>query len=65
MTLCPSKRIGSNEEINVSLFISRSYLSNQVLVYLRDPLDGRIHLENLSTNVGIVDELNSFDFVED
>jgi len=46
------------------LYISRAYQSNQVF----DIPDGShqiIYLENLSINVTIKDELNSFDFVED
>ena len=45
-------------------FISRAYTSNHVLVYQFDPSNGNIYLENLSSNVPIVDELNSFDLVE-
>lgn len=47
------------------LYISRAYLSSQLFVYLLDPADGKLYLENLSTNISIVDELNSYDFIED
>ena len=47
------------------LYISRAYRSGQVFVYRRDPWDEKIYLENLYTNVSIVDELNSFDFIEE
>jgi len=47
------------------LYISRAYRSNQVFVYRQDREDERIYLENLSYNISIFDELNSFDFVED
>lgn len=46
------------------LYISRAYRSNEVFVYLYDHTDKKIYLENFSTNIAIVDELNSFDFVE-
>ena len=49
----------------IQLYISRAYSSNRVFIYARNSSDGRIHLENLSTNLSILDELNSFDFVED
>jgi len=60
---CQFTPIDSEEES--FLFISRAYMSNQVFVYRRDLGNGKIYLENLSSNVSIVDELNSFDFVED
>ena len=45
------------------LYISRAYRSNEVFVYHRNS-DGMIYLENLSSNVSVADEINSFDFVE-
>lgn len=64
MTLCHSLFI--NPLMRESfMYISRAYRSNQVFVYLRDPLDQKIYLENLSINLSVVHELNSFDFVED
>lgn len=50
---------------NDILYISRAYRSLQVFVYRADPSDGKIYLENLSFNICVVDELNSFDFVEE
>ena len=47
------------------LYVSRAYLSNAMFVYHHVFTDGRIYLKNLSTNVGIVDELNLLDFFED
>lgn len=47
------------------MYISRAYKSNEVFVYTLDFSDGNIYLENLSTNISIIDEINSFDFVED
>jgi hypothetical protein len=47
------------------VYVSRAYKSNEVFVYLEDDLEEKIYLENLYVNVSIVDELNSFDIVED
>lgn len=65
MTLCLSKYEDFSDGDFVHLYISRAYRSNQLFVYFRDPLDGHVYLENLSTNLSIIDEFNSFDFVED
>lgn len=79
MILCPLESVDRTEEhsyLNVEhvdpnnkksvlLYISRAYQSNQVFVYLYNFSDQKIYLENLSTNICVVDELNSFDFVED
>jgi hypothetical protein len=65
MTPCYLTHVDPREGESVRLFISRAYLSNQVLVYRRDSADAKIYLENLSTRVSILDELNSFDFVEE
>jgi hypothetical protein len=64
MTLCYSKYEDPPNE-NIEWYISRSYFSNAVYVYIRDPYNGKIYLENLSFNIGVVDELNLFDFVEE
>lgn len=37
-------------------FISRAYNSNQVFVYSYNNPDGKLYIENLSTNVNIVDD---------
>ena len=63
MTQCYSEYLELSQGPS-HLYISRSYLSNSIFVYRRDPYDRKIYLENLSTNISIVDELNSFDFVE-
>lgn len=63
MTLCRLEYENFREG-KCFLYISRAYLSNAVFVYRRDPTDGKIYLENLSTNISIVDEINSFDLVE-
>lgn len=64
MTRCLS--ISGNAEISwPMLYISRAYRSNEVLVYRRNSPDEKIYLENLSSNISIIDELNSFDFIED
>lgn len=48
------------------LYISRAYTSAQVFVYRPDSVNGnKVYLVNLSTRVEVVDELNSFEFVED
>lgn len=64
MTRCHSMISGFPEIEDASIYISRAYLSNTVFVYRRDSNDGKIYLENLSVNISVVDELNSFDFVE-
>lgn len=64
MIRCRSTYIAPLESDTSFLFISRAYLSNAVFVYRENPIDKKIYLENLSTNVSIVDEINSFDFVE-
>lgn len=64
MIFCNSRYVEPDNE-PIFLYISRAYLSNQVFVYQHDLSDGKIYLENLSTDISIVDELNSFDFVED
>lgn len=64
MTLCRSIYVDSDEGDSL-IFISRAYISNQVFVYEFDSLDNEVYLENLSTNISIVDELNSFDLIED
>jgi hypothetical protein len=46
------------------LYISRAYKSDHVFAYIRDPADQKLYLEVMCTNVTVVDELNSFDFVE-
>ena len=52
MTMCqPTPK--KNEVI--TMYISRAYESNKVLVYLLDAPNGRIYLENLSTNVSVVE----------
>lgn len=53
-----------DEDETVTLYISRAYMSNQVFVYRLNPTTNEIFLENLSFNVSILDELNSFDFPE-
>ena len=64
MAPCLCRFLGSIDGLNY-LYISRAYVSNQILVYNGGHMDGRIYLENLSTHVSIVDEINSFDFVEE
>lgn len=64
MTLCESTYV--NPSLGDSfLYISRAYKSNEVFVYVLDRTDNKIYLENLSTNISVADELNSFDFVEE
>ena len=63
MILCPSVYKYPEKGIG-SLYISRSYMSNRVFVYLQDPVDGNIYLENLSDNIGVIDEIYSFNFIE-
>ena len=46
------------------LYVSRAYKSNEIFAYSYNPSDAKYYLENLSTDVSIIDELNSFDFVE-
>lgn len=64
IVVCPVRIIDSSHQTRV--YISRAYKSNEVFVYLRDPSDGRLYLENLSVNVGIVHEpfTCNFDDVE-
>jgi len=54
MTRCYSwTTLQSGKEIDI--YISRAYESNKVLVYLLDSRDEKIYLENLSTNVVVVE----------
>ena len=63
MTQCYSEFLEPPEDPS-DLYISRAYLSNAIFVYRRDPYDDKIYLENVSTNISIVDELNTFNIVE-
>lgn len=45
-------------------YFSRSYLSNAAFVYRRDTSSEKIYLEALSSNLGIKDELNSLNLIE-
>lgn len=63
MTYCYTRSLVDGKELSFE-YISRAYRSNEVFVYRRDTSNQKIYLENLSTNVSIADELNSFDFVE-
>ena len=63
MTLCNLSWIDRRESDRF-LYISRAYKSNAIFVYRDAPSPGKIYLHNLSINIDIVDELNSFDFVE-
>ena len=63
MTSCVCRALDPDEDV-ASFYLSRAYISDHVLVYTKRNSDGKIYLENLSTNVNIVDEINSFDFVE-
>ena len=48
------------------VYISRAYMSNRIFIYRHDTSDHeKIYLETVMTNLNVVDELNSFDFVED
>lgn len=60
MIFCGSTSLGPGNVL--ILYISRAYLSNHVLVYQGSR--HAIYLENLSANISVVDELNSFDFIE-
>lgn len=64
MMPCPCVELEPRKEKGF-FYISRGYKSNGVFVYYQDLSDEKIYLENLSTNISIVDELNSFDFLED
>lgn len=67
MILCLISMFIDREETEsfTDLFISRAYKSNYVFVYIRNPSNGKIYLENISSNISVIDELNSFDFTED
>jgi len=64
MITCPCGLLNPEHGI-VNFYLSRAYMSTQIFVYLRDRENGKMYLKSLNTNVFMVDELNSFDFVED
>ena len=64
VTLCRSQHPGPSRKDDTQLFISRAYMSDRIFVYRLDPTSNRLYLENLSINVSIVDELNSFELPE-
>lgn len=65
VVLCYSVLANRRRKKESFLYISRAYKSNQVFLYRFNPSDRKMYLENLMTNINIMDELNSFDFVED
>ena len=54
MTICSCKHFSHNVVVD-DVYISRAYKSNQVFVYRRDPANKKLFLDNLSTNISIVD----------
>lgn len=65
LTSCSTNYLNEvGQKRKTTLFISRAYRSNEILVYRQNTFDEKVYLLNLVANVSILDELNSFDFVE-
>lgn len=63
MTKCRTVSLDTNAE--VSLYVSRAYITHQVFLYRRDPSDQKIYLENLTVDLNLITDYNFFDDVED
>ena len=57
MIVCEAKKVTTTDEEGIHFFISRAYASNQVFVYSADYKNGVVYLENLSTNVSVIDDI--------
>ena len=53
MIYCKSQFLKTKAEAH--FYVSRAYKSGQMFVYRYDSQSGKIYLENLSTNVSIID----------